>query len=205
MENLLLCSYEFICSAFPALAAFAVLVARSRRGTCAMPTSVAIAYAAYLCVLLHLTGAGTLHDAVRFGIDLNGSQLSLVPFAGFAEDVAGHVLNVLLFVPLGAFVAWSAGRGAKARTAVVLGACMSIAVELSQLMNSRVLDVDDLLMNAFGALLGFALCLAATKAVKVDREERSSLHAVAAISVAAFLGRFLLFDEMGAAKILFGF
>ena len=75
------------------------------------------------------------------------------------------LLNVLLFVPLGFFVRVLAGRGIL--TALVVGAGVSALVELTQLTGVwglypcayRVFDVDDLLTNTCGALLGSLLAL----------------------------------------------
>lgn len=75
------------------------------------------------------------------------------------------LLNVLLFVPLGFFVRVLGGRGIL--TAGVAGLAVSALVEVTQLTGVwslypcayRVFDVDDLLTNTCGALLGSLLAL----------------------------------------------
>ena len=75
------------------------------------------------------------------------------------------LLNVLLFVPLGFFVRVLGGRGIP--TAVIAGFAVSALVETTQLTGVwglypcayRVFDVDDLLANTGGALLGSLLAL----------------------------------------------
>lgn len=75
---------------------------------------------------------------------------------------------------------------------------------MSQLLNSRVTDIDDLLMNAVGALMGYLFCC-----IKPRGNERTGVdHGIGlslAMIVATFFGRFFLYDEMGLAKMLFGF
>ncbi|MDF2920112.1 MAG: hypothetical protein K0S70_4330 [Microbacterium sp.] len=75
-------------------------------------------------------------------------------------------LNILLFLPLGVFIRVLAGRGLLVAAAAGLG--LSALVEFTQLTGVwglypcayRVFDVDDLLTNACGALLGSLLSLA---------------------------------------------
>lgn len=76
------------------------------------------------------------------------------------------VFNVALFVPLGAFVRYL--RGARVVTATAVGLGVSLFVELTQLTGNwfvypcayRVFDVDDLISNTAGALLGALLAAA---------------------------------------------
>jgi len=72
-------------------------------------------------------------------------------------------LNVLLFVPLGFFVRLVLHRGVVVTT--ILGLLISLAIETTQLSGVwglyhcayRVFDVDDLIVNTFGAFLGGVL------------------------------------------------
>jgi hypothetical protein len=76
------------------------------------------------------------------------------------------LLNVLLFVPLGFFVRVLGGRGIP--TALLVGLGVSAFIETTQLTGVwglypcayRVFDVDDLLTNTLGALVGSVLALA---------------------------------------------
>lgn len=159
----------------------------------------------YLFALAHFTGTGTLYDAMRFGVDFNPHQLSLVPFVGFFGDIEGHVLNVLLFVPLGLLVPMVSGTRPGTVRIASMAATASLAIEASQLLNSRATDVDDLLMNVIGALLGYGLARCTSQVREWHSDEEYGVVLPAVMIVAAFLGRLLLYDEMGLAKALFGF
>ena len=71
-----------------------------------------------------------------------------------ASDLAIYLCgNVALFVPLGFFLYLALRRGAL--LPVALAACASAGVEILQLpIWSRSSDVDDVLLNSFGGLLG---------------------------------------------------
>ena len=90
-----------------------------------------------------------------------------VPFATIIDQVTSQVDasvafrnlggNVLLFVPVGFLWTWVAVRsGLSWRTALAASAALSLLVELVQFVAplGRAVDVDDVLLNVLGALLG---------------------------------------------------
>ncbi|WP_240642156.1 VanZ family protein [Microbacterium sulfonylureivorans] len=100
---------------------------------------------------------------------------SLLPAGAITDPAVLHVLlDVLMFVPLGFFVRVLGGRGIV--VAALAGLGVSAVVELTQLTGVwglapcayRVVDVDDLLANTLGAVIGSVLALA------VPRRHRGS-------------------------------
>ncbi|MNI24130.1 VanZ like family protein [compost metagenome] len=66
--------------------------------------------------------------------------------------------NIALFVPLGIFIRLSAKGGLF--KALVLSLGLSFSLEGTQLLLSMgSFDVDDLILNVFGGLLGYIICL----------------------------------------------
>lgn len=64
--------------------------------------------------------------------------------------------NVAMFVPVGVLITWL-GRGAlwsRVALAVVFAAALSFGIEVTQYAIGRVADIDDILLNTGGALLG---------------------------------------------------
>lgn len=85
-------------------------------------------------------------------------------------------------------------------------AVVSLVIELSQLLNNRRTDVDDLLLNALGAVLGLLLFRIVSYFFKRGTGQKNGCaRDLMLCAAAAFVGRFLLFDEMGAAGRLFEF
>ena len=132
----------------------------------------------YDCVGVVLDPTEDLVDVWRLQQEQGGSLLGNAAFQQFT-------LNVLLFVPLGAFVRLLAGRGVA--VAAAAGALASLAVELTQLTGVwglfpcayRVFDTGDLVSNTLGAVLGSLVMLAFLRAREHGRPLRAQVQATA--------------------------
>jgi glycopeptide antibiotics resistance protein len=122
----------------------------------------------YLVVLLDLT-------LMKFPEDHPSPRL--VPFATIVGDwrsggypLAVNLLgNVAAFVPLGVLLPTALGVRASAWRVVAAGAALSGSIELAQYASGRrVADVDDLILNTAGTLLGYA-ALRAARAIAPGR------------------------------------
>lgn len=69
----------------------------------------------------------------------------------FVKNIIG---NVIMFVPYGFFATLYADLK-KPFSAFILVALASISIECTQLMIGRIFDVDDILLNVVGGMLGF--------------------------------------------------
>jgi len=68
--------------------------------------------------------------------------------------------NILLFIPAGFFIAWLYNK--KFWGIVIMGAVMSVLIESIQAINIlagyyRYVDIDDVILNTFGAIIGYWL------------------------------------------------
>ena len=92
-------------------------------------------------------------------------RLNLVPFRALREWLAHPVTffgNVLLFMPIGFFeVLLHPERSRKWQIvfSAATAAVISIFVEIAQLFNYRVPDVDDIILNTLGGVIGSLLCI----------------------------------------------
>ena len=77
----------------------------------------------------------------------------------FVKNIIG---NVLLFIPYGFFATLYADIK-KGRSAFLLVFLASLSIECTQLMIGRIFDVDDIILNVLGGMLGFFLCRALDK------------------------------------------
>ena len=92
-------------------------------------------------------------------------RVNLVPFRALREWLAhpfNFFGNVLLFMPLGFFeVLLYPARSRKMQLALsaAAAALLSLFVETAQCFNYRVPDVDDIILNILGSVLGALLCM----------------------------------------------
>ena len=198
MESALLFCYEALTVFLPCAA---LLLAHRRRY--ARPASWyawLAAFAVYVLLTLHLTEAGTLWDGLARGFALQRSQINLIPFS--REMDISYPANVLLFLPFG----WLAPRLWKKwdsmRRIAAAAFCLSLLIEASQLLNARFSDVDDLILNTLGAVLGWLLFRRLGPVTEGPEAPLSELPLYLGVMLA---GRFFLFNELAAAGALFGF
>lgn len=205
-DFLLFWGYELAVSLLPWLAVLAVVEWRGGKREQDAPRRQSwvwmLFFVIYLTAVFDVTGSGTLYEALRLGIDLNDGNW--IPFSR-EIDLVGYGLNVILFLPWGFLlpILWPEMD----RLPVILrsGFALSLLIEVSQLVNFRASDVDDLLLNTLGALLGWlAFRLASRLFHWTERQTRCPLGAMATTAI-LFLGRFFLYHEMALARLLYGF
>lgn len=208
MRDLLIKAYALFTVAAPAAAVCCLARRRlppaARRADHIYPLLAAL-FTLYLTAVFQVTGAGMLADLLRYGFELRPSQLNLNFFTS-APTSLGYRLNILLFFPFGFLLPalWPGLRRCWATGLAGLG--FSLLIEGSQLLNTRVTDVDDLTANFAGALLGYAAWRLAARFCPWLRSQGRRAAGEPLLYIAAmFLGRFLLFDEFRLAKLLYGF
>ncbi|HUS03473.1 MAG TPA: VanZ family protein [Chitinophagaceae bacterium] len=75
------------------------------------------------------------------------------------HDIENIIGNIILFIPLGIFLFYSSFS---LERAIIIAFCCSVSIELMQLIsrefgNYRTVDIDDIILNTFGALAGFII------------------------------------------------
>lgn len=107
----------------------------------------------FFCLLLvavfAATGVPNLYY-LRFDAAIN-----LVPFDHNAY--LQYYLNVLLFVPVGFMLPMLWTKFEKKRYTILYGAFFSLIIELGQLFTFRATDIDDLITNTAGTVIGCLL------------------------------------------------
>ena len=129
----------------------------------------------YLVAVYHLVGLPCI-TYINPGLNLN-----LIPFAEMLAYPGNALLNVALFVPLGVLLPllWTHFRTMK--TTVLFGLGMSLAIELLQILVGRATDINDLITNTLGALLGFGLWKLAPPMTLGGYESRREVYGVCGV------------------------
>ncbi len=140
---------------------------RSRRGAGASPSLACVTRGRLItATILFLYGLGVVAITVfpvrprPPGYWVGEPWWTVIHWIPFDVDTPSFVLNVIMFVPFGVLVPllWRAADGVRRLAAVA--ACASLTIELTQLVigltvgSRRTVDVNDLIANTAGALLG---------------------------------------------------
>ncbi|MCL2606702.1 MAG: VanZ family protein [Coriobacteriia bacterium] len=174
----------------------------------------------YLLNVYRITGMGTLWSIIGNNARINMDTIHLVPFMSFTDDRLGFLffaLNIAMTVPLGLFLSalWPTMRSWK-RIALA-GFCFSLAIELSQLFTMRGTNVDDLIANTLGVVVGYSLFkfIDSYRARKMSDRKKAQLqtreHVQPQSSILrnegityvalSFLGMFLFFNSAVVANL----
>jgi glycopeptide antibiotics resistance protein len=91
-------------------------------------------------------------------------ELQLIPIIPMLSDFSNTLLNIALFVPLGFLlpVLWKKFRKFSNTLSFCFGA--SLFIELAQIFTYRATDINDLIANTLGGVLGYLLGRWAAKA-----------------------------------------
>lgn len=200
--------YGFACVLFPCAVFQAVLAARERksgrrRGAARFVLIFLLLFYLSL-VLVPFTGIGTVWDIGRYPPYLvPPHEINFLPFRALVPQWRTEAENVVLFVPLGFLLPLIWKRYRRMGKTAAAGFLLSAAIELSQLFNRRFTDVDDLVMNTLGAVLGWALWRLFRALLRGERSGPgaplsgrpfAARHEACLLLVLAFAGVFFLFD-----------
>ena len=171
MRAIVALGYEAVCALVPYAIASGVNAHRSHVSARRKQTSASkrpsmwahrLAVALFgICLfsILWICGVGTFADLWR-GTSLRTMlNINLVPFDAHLNWTT-WALNVVLFVPLGLLLPCCWEGFDRIGHAALFGFLFSLAIELSQLLNFRVTDIDDLIANTLGAVVGCLIFLA---------------------------------------------
>lgn len=208
MDNLIFVGYEFLSSFIPFLAVFVLFeYLRKKKGLYVSKLCYVsiIIFVFYIIAVYHFTGVGTLYDGLIYQLEMKQGQLNFIPFSKDIDTIS-YLLNILLFIPLGLLVPFICEKRDRVVDILILGFSFSLLIEISQIWNNRRTDIDDLILNVLGAVIGFVLYKLIIKVTKnkFGLQTISTIELLIYIAV-LFIGRFLFFNELGMARLLYGF
>ena len=118
----------------------------------------------YLFLCLTTAGIGSVWDIGRYGSIIRTEEINFIPFS--SEGIMTYILNIIMFMPLGFLLPLIWKNMRKLKTVVVTSLGYSFFIEICQLFNRRNTDIDDLLMNVVGAVIGFFVYKTLMKLIK---------------------------------------
>ena len=130
----------------------------------------------YLCAIFSLVG---IPNAAYFQPEVT---LNLLPVVGMLEDLKNSVLNVALFLPLCFFLSLMWKRFRKILPCAAFGFGLSLTIELLQMLTFRTTDVNDLITNVTGCVIGFLLTKPLTKRFPAVESGRGDAYLLSILS-----------------------
>lgn len=201
MASLLFLGYEFLAALAPLCLIYLIRHGLDRS------FGWLLIFGIYLMLVFNVTGAGTLYDISMYGFQWRGEQVNFIPSEGEASLI-NNLLNVVMLMPFG-FVAASFFQG-KAKTTKVIssGFSLILLIELSQLLNNRRTDIDDVIMNGAGLIIGliiWKICSLINSRLSLFNIKSPIKFQVITVVLIVFLSRFFLLNDYGLAKIIYNF
>ena len=185
-------TYEFLTKFIPFLAVFLLYAKKYKSQGIRMSklhVTSAFLFAVYMACVFHVTGAGTLYETFRY----------------FQYDM-GQIANILMMMPFGFLLPLISPKSGKFRIIFLSGFLFSLSIELSQLFNYRATDIDDLILNTLGAILGYEICQAGLMLFRKNEPKDSySVFEPFIYAIVLFLGHYFLFDGLRMASLIYGF
>lgn len=146
-------------------------------------------FAIYLSAMFAVVGLPDIRY-IRFKPHFN-----FVPFAYMFSDFTNSFLNVLLFIPLGFFLPFFWKQFKKFYKTVLFGFCTSLLIEVLQIFTFRATDINDLMTNTFGTLVGWCIARMLLRCVPAvhPSEKTSEIYVICGTAFATmfFLHPFL--------------
>lgn len=107
----------------------------------------------YLIVVFSVVGIPTVNS---WHIHPEFNWVPLIDIVNSPLDyIRNTILNLILFVPLGFIVPTTWKEYRSLRTVALMGLALSLFIEILQIFTFRLTDVDDLITNTAGCVLGF--------------------------------------------------
>ena len=152
MENLLLILLDKLCGAIAALPLVLIYIFVCDRERAKRKWGWMALLALYLSAMYTVVGV----PGVRYIVW--DPTINLIPFQDFSgSNLVGMALNAVMFAPLGFLLPAYFERYRHWGRTLAAGFLTSLTVELIQLFTFRATDVDDLIMNTLGTLVGFLI------------------------------------------------
>lgn len=160
-------------------------------------------FTVYIFAVFYITGAGTVFDIFRnVTKQWYVAKVNLLPFSNEIAFMP-YLLNILLFIPLGFLLPLLWPNAGKLMYVFLAGFFLSLMIELSQYYSYRATDVDDLIMNTAGTLVGYLLYKLFKHVSKWENKRQDYPKYEPIIYVGAmFFGHFLLYNSVGLREIL---
>ncbi|MCC0693232.1 VanZ family protein [Clostridioides sp. ZZV14-6387] len=156
--------YSFLCAILPCLI-YQIIVIKRKNLKCEKNVVIHLVWVyiflLYIYLALSKAGIGSIWHIGRYREIIRFNEINLIPFS--SVGALTYILNIIMFMPLGFLLPliWKEFRNIINVSITGLG--FSLSIEFCQLFNLRTTDIDDLMMNTLGAILGYLIWICVNK------------------------------------------
>lgn len=143
-----------------------------------------VVFTIYLSVVYAETGLPTIQS---FHVSPN---INLIPFKSIRGEATESILNVLLFVPLGFLLplVWTPFQ--KLANTILFGVGTSLAIEILQLFTFRATDINDIITNGVGTIIGYCFAEVCLRVFPIIHSPGKATDIVSLVAVTVFVMAF---------------
>ena len=110
-----------------------------------------IIFSLYLSAIYAAVGLFSINN-ITFDITTN-----FIPIIPIIDDFNNSILNIVLFIPLGIFLPLYWEKFNSMKQTLLVGAAMSVIIEILQIFTFRATDINDVIMNTLGTAIGYLI------------------------------------------------
>lgn len=108
----------------------------------------------YILCLFNVVTAGEINSIYSEGFNLIPFKEILRYKVGTHLFITNVIGNIMIFIPYGFFINYFT-KNKKLWVSIILGIFLSGTIEITQYFIGRIFDIDDILLNSIGMLIGF--------------------------------------------------
>lgn len=161
---------------------------------------ISVIYILYIWQIYDLTGPASLSDilyTISHKSNIIKANINLIPLTNINIS---FILNIIMFIPLGFLlpILWKKYQNPK--SVIIFSFLFSLFIETAQLFTFRATDIDDLIANTLGGLLGYIIWIIYYKIFKKSLNNFAYKDAVIYI-ILSYIGQFFLYYPLLFGKL----
>lgn len=145
------------------------------------------AFIIYILCLFNVVTAGEINSVYSEGFNLIPFKEILRYKVGTHLFMTNVIGNIVIFIPYGFFINYFT-KNKKLWVSVLLGIFLSGTIEMTQYFIGRIFDIDDILLNSMGMLLGFIFYKGGSKIIDKSKNKDMILNIFSIILLILYIG-----------------
>ncbi|MEG0430196.1 MAG: VanZ family protein [Anaerovoracaceae bacterium] len=124
----------------------------------------------YLASVYAVVGLPSI-NYIRINLTINA-----IPFIPMVADMKNSILNVILFIPYGIMLPFLWKKFSSLKSIMLFSFGTSLIIEMLQVFTYRATDINDLITNTTGAILGYLIFKILNKKLQLVPSNKGEKH-----------------------------